>query len=424
MKTSSPRSKSRICSRRRVPTIPLKKEAKIGSSCARRSRPSNPKVSYRARSNAKEPSPLSPAHSVVDLCDDSLPLQSRSRSVDQSISTPSKRKHTPLSSDTASPPVKRSKKSDVTAAAHKHEVHWALDGNIIIQIRDVKYKLQKSHLVKHSSWFSDLFGRKSRMGSMSSTTRTTVFRCTSCRSQISRRRISRVSWMRLTQLYKFLLAHSILVLTSLIKNLRSRPPSFHRVASILRVATLLDFADFRDWAVVLMEEKWSPVLAKLSTETIPHATETILLARSFDVRTILKRALYELIRLPGYGQADRDGGVSNQDYRALVKAREHLTTAWWQTMMPYSPDFILCRAAQTRCTTMDPLQSAQAYKKLVQEPGVVDDYLHDPLCGLQVLIEADWAGEGYCGACVKRRREMWANKREKLWENLDIWFDC
>ncbi|KAF7337222.1 hypothetical protein MSAN_02274600 [Mycena sanguinolenta] len=84
----------------------------------------------------------------------------------------------------------------------------------------------------------------------------------------------------------------------------------------------------------------------------------------------------------------------------------------------------LSTPAQTRCTATNPLQSAKAYQKLVQKSGVADDYLYDPLCGLQVLIEADWTGEGYCDACVKRRREMWANKREKLWENLDIWLDC
>ncbi|KAF7337223.1 hypothetical protein MSAN_02274700 [Mycena sanguinolenta] len=379
---------------------------------------------------------LSPAHSIIDLCDDSPPLQSRSHSVEESISTPTKRKHAPLSPDTASPPAKRSKKLSAAAPAHKHEDHWALDGNIIIQIQDVKYKLQKSHLAKHSPWFCGLFdGQKVAGGEYVERTEddsTPMY-------ILSLPDLTAKDFTRLLDAFDKAITYV------------HKDPSSQRIASILRVSTLLSFPDFRDWAVRILEDTWSPVLADLSRKTIPHATEAVLLARSFDVPTILKRALYELVRLVGYGQTDRDG-VSNQDYRALVKAREQLTAAWWQTMMPYSPNLMLCASAsppadpaapapaadpaapapaadpvvptRPRCTTTDPFKSAQAYQKLVQEPGIADDYLYDPLCGLQVLIDADWAGEGYCDGCVKRRREMWVNKREKLWENLDIWLDC
>ncbi|KAJ6464536.1 hypothetical protein C8R45DRAFT_1107418 [Mycena sanguinolenta] len=373
---------------------------------------------------------LSPTHSVIDLCDDSPPLQSRSRS----ISTPTKRKLTP-SSNTASPPAKRSKKISAAAPAHKHEDHWALDGNVIIQVQDVKYKLQKSRLAKHSPWFCGLFdGQKVAGGEHVERTEDD----SAPTYILSLPDLTAKDFTRLLDAFDKAITYV------------HKDPSFQRIASILRVSTLLSFPDFRDWAVRLLEDRWSSALGDLSTEAIPHATETVLLARSFDVPTILKRALYELVRLAGYGQSDRDGGVSSQDYRALVNAREHLTTAWWQTMQtmtPYSPDLMFCAStpqpadpavpapdpaadpavpppAQARCTTTDPLQSAKAYHKLVQASDVANDFLHDPLCGLRVLIDADWAGEGYCDACVKRRRDMWAHKREKLWENLDIWLDC
>ncbi|KAF8207759.1 hypothetical protein K438DRAFT_1450978, partial [Mycena galopus ATCC 62051] len=105
-------------------------------------------------------------------------------------------------------------------------------------------------------------------------------------------------------------------------------PTFPKIAGILRVATLLSFPDYRDWAVFLLEEKWSPELADLSSKRITYATESVLLARSCDVPKILKRALYELVRSAGYGQPTDRERVSSRDFGALVTAREHLTTAW------------------------------------------------------------------------------------------------
>ncbi|KAJ7633985.1 hypothetical protein B0H17DRAFT_961594, partial [Mycena rosella] len=133
----------------------------------------------------------------------------------------------------------------------------------------------------------------------------------------------------------------------------------------------------------------------------------------------------ELVRLPGHGKKDRDSGLSAGDFRALVRAREELTAVWMLTMSPYVPDLAPCAALaplEPACTTVDALQSGKAHHKLVRESGVADGYLYDPLCGIQALIEADLAAEGYCVACVALRREIWANRREKVWDNLDIWF--
>lgn len=210
------------------------------------------------------------------------------------------------------------------------------------------------------------------------------------------------------------------------------------MAGILRAATILSFPDFRDWAIRLLEDKWSASITDLSSDRIAYGTESVLLARSCDVPSILKRAMYELVRSSGYGQPERDGGVSvsKRDFRALIKAREELTSVWMMTMSPYSLDLAVCPGmvgggggvepapvpVPVRCTTLDPLLAGKAHHKLVRESNIADDYLYDPLCGLQALIDADWAAEGYCQDCVALRREVWANRREKIWENLNIWF--
>ncbi|KAJ7726324.1 hypothetical protein DFH07DRAFT_685634, partial [Mycena maculata] len=307
---------------------------------------------------------------------------------------------------------KRSK----TAArpALKHTVHWALDGSIVIQVQDTKFKLHQSHLAKHSPWFSDLFDGKNVEGgkdverSMDDNTPMYI---------LTLPNLSAKDFVRLLDGFDRAITYV------------HEDPSFPKLAGILRVATILSFPDFRDWAIRLLEDRWPLSLAELSTEPVRHATESIVLARSCAVPSLLKRAMYELVRLAGYGQTDTAReGVSTRDFRALVRAREELTAVWLAAVSPYAAEFSACATLEpapppaVRCTTLHPLRSGQAHHKLVRQSGIADDYLYDPLCGLQALIDTDWAAEGYCAACVGLRKDAWAKTREKMWGNLDLWF--
>ncbi|KAJ7167845.1 hypothetical protein C8R46DRAFT_898427, partial [Mycena filopes] len=360
---------------------------------------SEPVSNPKARRGATTPPP---SHTIIDLSGSS-PLQppkiqkrTRSPSLPESSASTArpKRKLTslPPSSVTGSPPPKRSR---TATPAHKHQAHWALDGSIVIQIEDTKFKLHKSHLVKHSPWFSGLFdGQKVEGGryvELEEDDSTPMY-------TLSLPTLTAKDFARLLDAFD----NAILYV--------HEDPSLSRIASILRVATLLSFPDFRDWAIHILQERWSPALEDLSTDRITFATESIVLARTCDVPGLLKRALYELVRLAGFGQHDR---VTSADLGALLHAREQLTAVWNQITSPYSPAL---------CTTTDPLKVGKLHHKLVRESGIADDFLYDPLCGLQALIEADWEGEGYCEACVRLRREMWTNQRERLWENLNLWF--
>ncbi|KAJ7721894.1 hypothetical protein B0H16DRAFT_1431624 [Mycena metata] len=388
---------------------------------------------------AREAATPSPTHSVIDLSGSSPPkppkIQTGTRSPSLSASSAStahpKRKLSSLPpSSLESPSPKRSR---TLTPAHKHDVHWALDGSIVIQIQDTKFKLHQSHLAKHSPWFSGLFDGQTvdhqKSVELAEDDSTPMY-------------ILAIPSLTAKDFTRLLDAFDKAILYV------HKDPSFTRTASILRVATLLSFNDFRDWAIRNLEDEWSPALEDLSPVSTPHATETVTLARTCGVPTILKRAMYELVRLAGYGQTDKEEGVTAADFRALVRAREQLTVEWMQITSPYSPDLMNCAsarataiappvadqaaaappvpapppAAAVKCTTTDPLQSGKTHHKLVRESGIADDFLYDPLCGLQALIEANWEGEAYCEACLNLRREMWTNKRERLWDNLDIWF--
>jgi len=173
---------------------------------------------------------------------------------------------------------------------------------------------------------------------------------------------------------------------------------------------------------------------------IPWATEAVVLARKCDVKKVLKRALYELVRMEGFGQDidDVDAGVLLQmDYRALLKAREKLTSFWLLTAASPSNSFNCPLAVPAPvdpahpapppanlgpCPTAKPSLSIEKHAKLVHASGLFEEYLFDPVCGMQALMDAPWAEEGYCAGCVGIRRDAWGKARAKVWQNLSIWF--
>lgn len=57
----------------------------------------------------------------------------------------------------------------------------------------------------------------------------------------------------------------------------------------------------------------------------------------------------------------------------------------------------------------------------VKRSGIYEDYMYDPICGLERLCNIDWEEEGFCKGCVRSWKNAWTKKRVKLWGDLDFW---
>ncbi|KAF9461804.1 hypothetical protein BDZ94DRAFT_1263029 [Collybia nuda] len=217
-------------------------------------------------------------------------------------------------------------------------------------------------------------------------------------------------------------------------------PTFQEVASILRASTALSFEKFKPWARQYLENMWSPNLDSVTTTCIPLATETIILARRCSIPSVLKRALYELVRMKGFGQIhvihdDNDdsksaGTLSATDHLILTKAREKLGSRWIEIAL--SPPRVLRPAASVptprplcdnaHCTFASPENTHRIYRKLVHDSGIFASYIWDTICGVQALLDAPWTDEGCCVGCVGKIKGEWQRQKERIWRDLDVWF--
>ena len=233
--------------------------------------------------------------------------------------------------------------------------------------------------------------------------------------------------------------------------------SFKFVASILRAAVALDFYKFRAFAISYLEKMWPNELEDAFT-SINYAADTVFLARRWNINSILKRALYELVISEGFKQSEMDQidpdieDRENQsvltvfDFSLLVHTREQLTKFWMQKVIP-PPQPDTCQsprkssAYQTCAVTRR--KTHELYKILFHDSKIFERYRDDPILGLRILRNAPWTeGEvwpgwthpqeelllstnevGYlCSVCAEKWKAIWRGEMTKLWSDMDIWF--
>jgi hypothetical protein len=247
-------------------------------------------------------------------------------------------------------------------------------------------------------------------------------------------------------------------------------PPMPVLAGILRAARALSFEAQRIWAERIFERMWPATLDTLTTDRIPHAAVALALARTCGLRGVQKRASYELLRMPTFGQAivaapaahvegeedsesradaDADADMGLDDLsRAymlrLLHTREQLVLAWAEIAGKAPTDFVCPRGTQAQITMPESgggssttssnndgrrsgCASASAdrvharWAEVVHTTGMYVQRMVDPLMGLQDLMEIPWREEGFCKKCVAARINAWDEFRRIIWDDLDVW---
>jgi len=74
----------------------------------------------------------------------------------------------------------------------------------------------------------------------------------------------------------------------------------------------------------------------------------------------------------------------------------------------------------SKCPSLSSKQ--MAWVRRVHDSGLYKEYLFDPLCGLQALIDIKWdEDEGWCLDCVRVRRDAWTRMHQRTWEHVGVW---
>ena len=233
-------------------------------------------------------------------------------------------------------------------------------------------------------------------------------------------------------------------------------PPMPVLAGVLRAARALAFKVQREWAERIFERMWPEALDTLTMDPIPHAAVALALARTCGLRGVQKRASYELLRMPTFGQtivaapaahvevegdsrADVDMGADElpwADLLRLLHAREQLVLTWAEIAGKPPTDFVCPRGTQTqiipesgggggtssgKCVSGNADRVHARWAELVHTTGLYVGRMVDPIMGLRDLMKIPWRDEGFCKKCVAARMNSWDESRKQIWDDLDVW---
>ncbi|VDC03647.1 unnamed protein product [Peniophora sp. CBMAI 1063] len=287
---------------------------------------------------------------------------------------------------------------------------WYSDGSVVLSVAETLFKLHRSRLASQSTYLQDLFeGAPDEDFEADGNT---------CPLYVIR--------VKGLKLFDF---SSLLSMVEDPFSARRNTPSFALIAAVARAAKLLGFDQALTWATGRLEETWPVEVADIERGSRDHAQEALELSRILDMPTIRKRALYELMRLPGFGQDGEDSALSISDYRLLTHAREKCSLHW-TGIMKKGPTKLATKCAPLLqgCPVRHDGTRLNKWWTLMAKEDMMWRYYLDPIGGyrqLKTLLfrEAKADPMEWCPDCQKEWEKEWTTAQENLWKDLDEWLE-
>ncbi|KAL1698941.1 hypothetical protein EV121DRAFT_296673 [Schizophyllum commune] len=313
-----------------------------------------------------------------------------------------------IEQDATGPPNKRNR-TEYT----KHEHFWFLDGNILLQLGDTRFQLYRGRLASQSPWLKALFeqhaGGEPEVNEDAPALETVT---------VKEEDGGEVLYLDGTGVDLGDFVQLLAAMEDAI-DFCADEPSFLQVIAIFRAASILRFTKFEAYAKKHITKYFPDELKAVKDIVKSYAAEVVALAREWFLPTVLRRAFYELARDPDTEtSAVEDESyidiLSPFDLRLLVRIQKNLTDAWVDAT---SLDRKKYECKEKDCTSDHPY----VHWRAIHSSGLCRHYMHDPIKGMQALMDWSWTKAGYCAACATRRRTELKEKRAKLWADLGEW---
>ncbi|KZS97153.1 hypothetical protein SISNIDRAFT_493374 [Sistotremastrum niveocremeum HHB9708] len=328
----------------------------------------------------------------------------------QAILTPRKRAASP-----EEPPFSPSKRLRQTNVRH-HPAYYFQDGNVILQLRDVQFRVHFSQLCRKSQFFEEL--RESQLAD-SGTDGVQLF-------------VSEEDPRDFEALLTFLYDGMTLV--------ESPTLNFATLEPLIRAATKYRFTSIREWAITKLEKVLPTTLEDFHPSVdVEKATAAILLARQCDIPSILKPAFYRMIRsekftleyAPGSDRIETGNfpvpQLSRGDILLAANLSRVFTSQWFgiatSVPSPRCPNTSSSSNSNSgqRRTECNKLFINLWWSRVVKNRAIFHGGAYDPLTALDQLIAMDWTEQGVCADCLKSERENWMKEKRRIWNDMDRW---
>ncbi|CAA7263451.1 unnamed protein product [Cyclocybe aegerita] len=301
----------------------------------------------------------------------------------------------------------------------KNEDHWALDGNLLLQIGDTRFKVHRSRLASESSWFQLLVERAAGRQEDGFEDQDEIDPVVETKEKVDDLDLFYVDCSGGPSSEQF--ATLLDAMNTGIDFVYKRPnidavEQLYGAASFFRVTRYNNFCS--SYLTIRFPDSWTHLLGATS----PDAAKGIILGRAYG-DAILRHCFYDLARsAPPVGTADENNNADEYDPLEELEARDlvrllfiqkRLAAAWNE--ITYLVDHKCAGTAPGECKVQH-----TAPKSVIDRAR--KNYPLDPILAIRHFIDiVKWPTHKYCDGAIAAVRTSLEKKRESIWEDLNKW---
>ncbi|KAI0349913.1 hypothetical protein OH77DRAFT_1156763 [Trametes cingulata] len=288
------------------------------------------------------------------------------------------------------------------------------DGNIIVAVKTVEFKLHLSRLMRTCDFFSrkwafDYDADQTGTSQISANGRGRVYQNGSMCIQ----KLDNLDAAEFSDFLRALEDPCAYVI---------EPPTQGMAISLLRTATRLGCESVRKLARHRLEQLWPCTIdQKLTRKGHVLAIEIISAAREFDLPQLLKRAFYELIRSTTFWkrvETERPTlALSDADLLMLYQARHVLQQHWRELVfVPPRLQYLACL-----CRHFRPSQRQASWSAEIVKWGDLQKGEEDPIGYLDTFKWRAFENKErlWCRKCLNQSATTWLEAKREWWKKLD-----
>ncbi|KAF9531287.1 hypothetical protein CPB83DRAFT_892119 [Crepidotus variabilis] len=291
----------------------------------------------------------------------------------------------------------------------KHETHWALDGNLLLQLGNVRFKVHRSRLCSQSKLIQAIIETSNG--------------CPNKEYDTAEKLVENKEMVDGIDCFFFEDGPSAQQFAALLDCMDSaiefvyKPlPGIETIKLILEAASYFTFERYEDFAIQYIKDLFHLKVEDVQENISPHAVDGIKLADDYPkLVCVLAPAFYELARQP-YQENSPNGpaigkGLSELNLHKLLHLQRKLSQAWDEIV----PLLEVGGAKGPDCCAKRHVLSLQTFL------DVKTQHPFDPILGIRQLKSIDWVAKKYCNPAIVSVKDNLRKKSRQIWADIPVW---
>jgi len=378
-----------------------------------------------------------PANSNTNNTNSKVEQESNPSTLNKIPATPesqgqTKRKHVDDEQDSNPRPTAKARQAHT-----KHPVHWALDGNLLLQFGDTRFKVHRSRLTAESDWFELLIDRRAGTVEDGFEDQKDIDLVIEKMEVIDgldlfyldfedgpsdgefADLLTAMNFGMYVQQRNTKSTHLLTFLEFLCRDYVYEPPKLETIHRLLASSSYFRVWRYYDFCVQFLCQLFPKAIPTVP-DVSPHAAYGVILGREHGIKEILPRAFYDLAR-----SQPRAVGVDNgvavepdsptidiKDMHCLLDVQKRLVMSW---------DEIVAKSEPT-CVTATRYDCGTAHRLTTILASTRKRYPLDPMVGIREILKTKLVSkEGYCEAASEKVHAELKALGAQIWADFKKW---